>query len=341
MSATSMAEPEGRSAETRDTNLSVLDVLPLPSTAASIFTSYLFLPGFLTALVTCALFYYRDNPEYYFRIVAYYIVLMILTIFYQASLLRWRVLSLALAGAIVTALLMTEPVINLFFLVFRELPGLVEPATDGFAENFAYHFMAAGLMEELIKAVPALIGLVIGVTLAAFGRARGLIARRIGVLTPMQGLMMGLAAGGAFTLVETLQQYVPRVSAEAAQQVTLTMGEMLKGAPQDAKLQQSLTDVVAYTAAQTGIVSGFYLLMPRVLGALIGHMSYAGIFGYFIGLAGRHRGIWSVPLILLGWVTAATCHATWNAANSASLMMAAGLTSFVLFFTYFLKARPE
>ena len=86
--------------------------------------------------------------------------------------------------------------------------------------------------------------------------------------------------------------------------------------------------------------------MPRILGSLIMHMSYAAIFGYFIGLAGSHRGVWTLPLLVLGWVLAATVHGAWNASATIAeggsgpfWLFMVGIGSFVVFITYFLKAR--
>jgi len=137
-------------------------------------------------------------------------------------------LSLVFAAAVAAAILWFDQILDIFIYVFRTLPGLTRPATKGFAENFAYYFVDAGLI-------------------------------------------------------------------------------------------------------------------PRTLGALIGHMSYAGIFGYFIGLAGLYRGAWTVPLLMIGWLLSSAVHAAKNAGavSSPTLLVVIGIMSFVIFFTYYLKALPE
>jgi len=345
MSATVAAPQTARHAEASARGPRIFDILPLPAPSKSIFSSRLCLPGLLTAIVACVLFLVDDNPPLYFRVVACYIVLMIVTIFYQNSMLRNRLLSLVFAAAVVAAILWFDQILDIFIYVFRTLPGLTRPATKGFAENFAYYFVDAGLMEELIKAVPTLIGLCIFLiaTRLSRGGSAGWLVERFGVATPMQGLMMGIAAGGAFVLIETLALYVPRIQAETANQVAEDIKVLLPNAAIDPKMHESLTEVIEFAAKNTGLVSGFFVLIPRTLGALIGHMSYAGIFGYFIGLAGLYRGAWTVPLLMIGWLLSSAVHAAKNAGavSSPTLLVVIGIMSFVIFFTYYLKALPE
>jgi RsiW-degrading membrane proteinase PrsW (M82 family) len=344
MSATVAVPQTARHAEASARGPGIFDILPLPAPAMSIFSSRLCLPGLLTALVACLLYFLDDNPPLYFRVVGCYIVLMIVTIFYQNSMLRNRLLSLVFVAAAVAAILWINQILDIFFYVFRTLPGLPEPTTQEFGENFIYYFVSAGLMEELIKAVPTLVGLCIFLvaSMLSRGRSAGWLVERFGVATPMQGLMMGIAAGGAFTLIETLEQYVPSIQAATANEVAGIIEGALLDATTDPKMHESLTAVIDIAAEKTGLVSGFFLLMPRTLGALIGHMSYAGIFGYFIGLAGLYRGAWTVPLLIIGWLLSSAIHGAWNAAAAFPyLLVATGIMSFVIFFTYYLKALPE
>jgi len=322
----------------------IIDILPLPASPVSIFSNRLFLPGLLTALVACLLLYLHDNPPLYFRVIAGYIVLMIVTIFYQNSMLRNRLLSLVFAAAGVAAILWINQIFEIFIYVFVTLPGLTKPATLAFGERFTFFFVAAGLMEELIKAVPALVGLCIFLvaSLLSRGRSADWLVQRFGVATPMQGLMMGIAAGGAFTLIETLELYVPDIQTATANDVARIIGEELIDTSAYPKIQESLAAVIDFAAQKTGLVSGFFLLLPRTLGALVCHMSYAGIFGYFIGLAGLYRGVWTVPLLIFGWLLAAAIHAAWNALSpSPTLQVMTGIMSFVIFFSYYFKALPK
>lgn len=194
---------------------------------------------------------------------------------------------------VVCAILMT-PALNLFFFVFRELWPFWNPQAKGFVPAFLSMFSGAGLMEELLKAVPILYGAWLGVR----ARQNPTVPIRPGasffiVRGPLDGALMGVFAGGAFTFLETGLQYVPN--------------EMMR-------LFQGTRD--------TGIsVAGaFLLLIPRALGAAVGHMAYSGIFGYFIGLA-VIRPSAMTKLLLIGWLASSVIHALWNSVGQISFML--------------------
>jgi len=63
-------------------------------------------------------------------------------------------------------------------------------------------FFGAGLMEELLKALPVLLAYVVGSRLSFPWR------ERIGVWEPLDGILLGAASAVGFTLLETLGQYV-------------------------------------------------------------------------------------------------------------------------------------
>jgi hypothetical protein len=86
------------------------------------------------------------------------------------------------------------------------LPGRAAEDAN-FASRFMGQFIGAGLAEELVKAIPILIGL--GITLRAHGPMSPLM-ELIRVRGPLDGILFGVAAGAAFTFIETLF-YVDRV----------------------------------------------------------------------------------------------------------------------------------
>src|SRR5947209_4177349 len=57
---------------------------------------------------------------------------------------------------------------------------------------------------------------------------------------------------------------------------------------------------------------GLITVLIRGIINLGGHMAYAGIFGYFIGLAVMRRAA-APRLFVLGWLSAAALHGTWDA----------------------------
>jgi RsiW-degrading membrane proteinase PrsW (M82 family) len=210
--------------------------------------------------------------------------------------------------ALMTVLLLLSPVLDLFIFVFRQvLPGTIPPsnASVSFPVLLIRMFFGAGLMEELLKALPIF---------AVYGLGRCLRPPwrvRLGVWEPLDGILIGAASAVGFTLMETLGQYLPDIY-----NATIAAGEE---AAQLAKLQ---------------------LLIPRVLGSVAGHMAYTGYFGYFIGLSVlRRRRRWLV--LGVGYLTAAGLHALWNAAGELSPVFLAlvGLLSYAFLTAAILKAR--
>lgn len=83
---------------------------------------------------------------------------------------------------------------------------------------------------------------------------------------------------------------------------------------------------------------GLELLFPRVFIVPAGHIAYAGIFGYFIGLA-LARPTYRWPLLVGGWFLAASAHALWNASGLTFIGLAGAAFTYVLFLACLLKAR--
>ena len=150
-------------------------------------------------------------------------------------------------------------------------------------------------MEELLKALPIAAAYLIGKQLSPPWR------ERVGIWEPLDGILLGTASAVGFTLLETLGQYVPQIT----QYVTQQSGE---GA---------------------GLLAGFQLLIPRILGSLPGHMAYSGYLGYFIGLAVL-KPAKSWQILLVGYLTASGLHALWNATGAINglLLVVVGAVSY-------------
>lgn len=186
--------------------------------------------------------------------------------------------------------------------------------TTGFLNQLISHFFGAGLMEELLKALPIFVLFAIGRLLRSPNR------ERIGVWEPLDGIVLGAASALGFTLVETVGQYVPNIMQQAAQEF----------------------------GTDAGYVYAIQLLIPRILGSVAGHMAYSGYFGYFIGLSILKSN--KRPQILAtGYLTASLLHAVWNATPSLAiafgglvgniLQMLVGLAAYVCLTGAILKAR--
>ncbi len=196
---------------------------------------------------------------------------------------------------IVAAMVYFPQSLGAFIYVFRTLlPGDVEslmatmqqtgrPPT--FTQMFVAMLFGAGLMEELLKATPILIGAFLSaMALRNPAGANNPFYNALHVQGPLDGALMGIFAGGAFVVIETGLMYVPNQLLPALQ------------GQQDIGVAMS---------------QAYALLFPRVFGGLVGHMAYSGVFGYFIGLSViRPRQRWT--LLLIGYGVATLLHTLWN-----------------------------
>lgn len=115
---------------------------------------------------------------------------------------------LIVGTAIATIIVLLSPILGLFILVFREiLPGNIEGGS--LLGSFIGMFFGAGLMEELLKALPVFAVAQIAKKLPSP------LKEEMGVAEPLDGILLGTASAVGFTLLETLGQYVPAIAAEA------------------------------------------------------------------------------------------------------------------------------
>ncbi len=164
-------------------------------------------------------------------------------------------------------------------------------------------FFAAGLPEEVLKAVPVLLGV-----WAARSLQKNHVLWGARVVEPLDGILIGVASGLGFTLNETLTQYVP-------QQIVYAHFHLV-------------SDSMASE-----------LLIPRVLQNIAGHAAWAGILGYYIGLAAMRNTGWQRPA-LIGLGIAALLHGAWDASGENGLIeLIVAVVSFAMLAGVIMKAR--
>lgn len=289
-------------------SVTLTQLFPIVSTGRELTRKAYLVPGVITIIFVVSLFVAVGQPLLFNRLLAGYIALVGFYFVYQLCGKRkpWWVMVLAAMG---TYFLLRSPILPLFVEIFRNiLPGQV-PTQGELINPFELlirMFFGAGLMEELLKAIPLAVLFLIGRFLPAPWNDR------VGIWEPLDGILLGAASAVGFTLVETLGQYVP--------------------------------DMIQTTSLQLGTgwdqLRGLQVLIPRLLGAISGHMAYSGYFGYFIGLAVlKPRQSWLI--LLTGYLTASGLHALWNVMGSVSeiLLAIVGMVSYAFLAAAILKAR--
>ncbi len=283
--------------------VTLTQLLPIFSTGLEIRRKAYILPALVTIVVVVSLFVMVGNPAWFNGILATYLGLAAYYRIYQlcGKGKAWWVLMLM---GWVTIGLIQSPVFVVFDTVFRKiLPGQISPKM-----NLLNMFFGAGLMEELLKALPLFVLVLVG--LGRSDRWRD----RYGIREPLDGILLGTASAMGFTLLETVGQYVPGMIQSAS-----TLG------------------------ADASQAQGLQILIARLLGSVAGHMAYSGYFGYAIGLAVlKPRG--AALTILVGWLIASVLHTMWNSVGGLPLvgpfaLAAIGLLSYALLGAAILKAR--
>ncbi len=283
-------------------------LFPIVSTGRDLARKAFLIPGIITVSFVVMMFVAVGNSVFFNFLVAAYLSGAAYYFVYQlcGKHKPWWLLG---GAAIFTVLLLVSPVLDGFIFVFRVLlPGEIpaDPASVNFLTLMIRMFFGAGLMEELLKAIPVLATYWIGTQL------RSPYRERIGIWEPLDGILIGTASAVGFTLLETLGQYVPAI----------------------------MQDVTIQAGGDSGELLGLQLLIPRILGSVAGHMAYSGYLGYFIGLSIlKPKQRWRT--IGIGYFSAAALHALWNTMGVLNLAILAlvGVLSYAFLAAAILKAR--
>ncbi len=292
--------------------VSFTQLFPIASTRRDLISKGFLIPGAVTVLFVVLLLTSIGRPVLFNLLLGTYLAVGALYFIYRlcGKYKPWWTL---LLSALTTVLILFSPILNIFIFVFRGiLPGNVSALSQSasFPVLLITYFFGAGLLEELLKALPIFGALWLGRLFPPPSQSR------IGVTEPLDGILLGSASAVGFTLVETLGQYVPKVAASVA---SMQAGE---------------------AGQYAGQLAGLELLIPRILGEIAGHMAYSGYFGYFIGLSVlKPRQRWSI--LAIGYLTAAALHAFWDATASLSIyfLVLVGIASYAFLTAAVLKAR--
>jgi RsiW-degrading membrane proteinase PrsW (M82 family) len=290
-------------------SVTLSQLFPIMSTGRDLTRKAYLIPGVVTISFVVLLFITVGKSDWFNVVIAAYIASAAYYFVYRlcGRHKHWLVIA---GSVLMTTTLMVSPVLQGFLWVFRDLlPGDVPDSGESvnILMLMINMFFGAGLMEELLKGIPILLGAWIAVN------GRSPIKEIFGVAEPLDGILIGSASAVGFTLMETLFQYVPSIV-------------------NDVNLQ-----------ASSGVdpqLMGLQLLIPRILGSVSGHMAYSGYFGYFIGLSVlKPRSRWRI--LLIGYLSASLLHALWNTTGYINPVVLAmvGILSYACLTAAILKAR--
>lgn len=283
-------------------------ILPIFSRKQELIRKGYLIPGILTILIVIGLFATIGSPVIFNTLLAIYLAAIGYYFIYQMAG-KQKPWWLLIGSALLTIIVLNSFILNLFIFVFRKLlPGNIEAAQNDFSSLLVSMFFGAGLMEELLKAIPIFVALRWGLKFKSKSPWR----ERIGVTEPLDGILLGAASAIGFTLQETLGIYVPETVHEVTSQYGNGVGELY----------------------------GLHLLIPRIIGSIAGHMAYSGYFGYFIGLSMlKPSKRWLI--LTIGYLTSSALHAFWNASDAIHPLVTAvaGVLAYSFLLAAILKAR--
>ncbi len=199
------------------TGLTLTQLVPIISTGGDLIQKAYLVPAIVTIVSVVALFASFGNRNQFNLVLSIYIIAAAYYFVYQLCQKPkpWWVL---LGSMFATILILRSPILNMFIWFFRQvLPGRIAEGQTNFFSVLIGTFFGAGLMEELLKALPVLAAWQIGMRLKHPWRDC------IGVFEPLDGILLGTASAVGFTLLETLGQYVPLVTQQSGGEAALQL----------------------------------------------------------------------------------------------------------------------
>src|SRR5215475_10498632 len=186
-------------------------LFPILSNPAQLWSKGYVVPGILTVVATLALFGTLQAHDFttFVSALAYYIAFvqcMVIYLLCGRRQLWWMMLAVF---ALSYALTFT-PLFEIISTPFRPDVVMRMIRSDDLVPRFIGFFFAAGLAEELYKAVPLLALAAFAIYRSRSQSATG-AANSFGLNEPLDGIALGVAAAAAFALPETLGQYVPGI----------------------------------------------------------------------------------------------------------------------------------
>ncbi|MEI6063640.1 MAG: PrsW family glutamic-type intramembrane protease, partial [Pseudanabaena sp. ELA748] len=289
ISVTNVETDYGLRPRSQITKMTLTKLIPIFATGNQLWKQAYLLPGMATVGFVVMMFAFLGQPQLFNLTISTYISLAAYYFVYRLCDKNkpWWII---LGAALFTAAILKSPILQIFIWFFYQvLPGTAPTGQVNFISVLIAMFFGAGLMEELLKALPVFALWFVGLRSGKKWRSR------VGISEPLDGILIGAASAVGFTMTETLGLYVPNII-------------------------QSVVNQAGTTGAAE--LTGLQLLIPRVLGSVSGHMAYSGYFGYFIGLSILKPSLrWQI--ITIGYLSSAMLHALGNTSALVSFWLLA------------------
>ncbi len=266
-------------------------LFPIFSTGQDLTRKAYLIPASLTAIVVVLLFLVQQAPGLFNVILGSY--LAGIAYYYVYQLCGKHKPAWLLCGCALFTAVFAVPCVKVFGGFFYGI--LTGSIPDlNFFTTLLKETLGTGLLEELIKILPVLL-------LWAWSCFHSSVPlkTRLGLIEPLDGIVLATASAVGFILIETLGFYVPTTIQSAAG---------------------------AATAA--GHLAGLQLLIPRVLGSVSGHMAYSGYLGYFVGLS-LLKPYQRWKILATGYISSACLHGLWNATSTYLFNQVSPLAGFI------------
>ncbi len=189
-------------------SLTLSQLMPLLAAGQDLARKAYLMPGMVTVLAVILLFMTTAQGELFKVVLAIYLGLAGYYFVYQLCGKPKPIWVLAAAMGLEILLIRSPMAFGLAWFFRQVLPGTVNPAQMNVGQQFVGYFFGAGLMEELLKAIPVFLAWGLGRLLRSPRR------EQVGVWEPLDGILLGTAAALGFTWLETLGQYVPNLASQ-------------------------------------------------------------------------------------------------------------------------------
>jgi RsiW-degrading membrane proteinase PrsW (M82 family) len=289
-----------------------------PAMVTLVFVLLLFAATETTGLRLDPFFFSLNPPVFTSRFLVLIVVYLTLASFYFVVRVAgkpkpWLLL---LGSAAFTVFFVQTPI----FEALLKARGAFEHAFagEGLLTTFFREFVAAGLLEEFVKALPVLLVFLIGL------RLNSPYKERVALSEPLDGILIGAASAAGFAAFETVSNF----SVKFIEIVNKAYGDKIS-----LEQMQTAWGQIGNTFLATSI--------PRSLAEAFGHIAYSGYLGYFAGLAvisPRRK----VRILLTGYLTAACLHGLWDTIPDNDLGLPrfiVGAVAYVFLAAAILKAR--